>query len=204
VLASFAGNWLLPRLADFEAKHPAIAVELRATTDYADFERDDVDAAIRFGTGPWAGLANEALLSLRVFAVCSPAVAAAVRVPADLASQRLLHESHVADAWSGYLAAAGVPALVPAAERTLDNAQLLLEAAAAGQGVALSTPVLAHRLLSEGKLVRPLDVVTESPRTYHFVWRPGDERRTSVRAFRDWLFAAMHEFEAVNRDSPCF
>jgi len=61
VLASFAGNWLVPRLPEFERRHPGIDVALEATTRYADFARDPVDLAIRFGTGPWEGLASEPL-----------------------------------------------------------------------------------------------------------------------------------------------
>jgi LysR family glycine cleavage system transcriptional activator len=191
VLPSFAGNWLLPRLSDFERAHPRLAIEMRATTDYADFERDDVDAAIRFGTGPWPGLHAEPLLELHFFPVCNPTIAATLHTPADLASQRLLHESLVPGAWSEWLTAAGVPGLTTADARTFDNAQLVLEAAIAGQGVALSTDVLAHRYFSEGRLVRPFAISALSARTYHFVCRRGDLERPAVREFRDWLLATI-------------
>jgi LysR family glycine cleavage system transcriptional activator len=191
VLPSFAGNWLLPRLADFERAHQGLAVEMNATTSYADFERDHVDAAIRFGTGPWPGLHTEPLLELFFFPVCSPVLAADLRTPADLAGQRLLHESHVPTAWSEWLAAAGVPELKAKDARTFDNAQLVLEAAIAGQGVALSTDVLAHRYLADGRLARPFSIVAESRRTYHFVCRRGDLERPAIRAFRDWLVATI-------------
>jgi LysR family glycine cleavage system transcriptional activator len=194
VLPSFAGNWLLPRLGDFERAHPGVSVEMNATTDYADFERDDVDAAIRFGAGPWPGVHFEPLLELRFFPVCSPEIAASLRTPADLAAQRLLHESHVPGAWPQWLAAAGVPHLRSHDARTFDNAQLLLEAALAGQGIALATDVLAHRYLAEGRLVRPFDLAAVSTATYHFVCRRGDLDRPAVRALRDWIVEAMRSF----------
>ena len=197
VLPSFAGNWLLPRLGDFERRHPHIAVEMRATTEYADFERDDVDVAIRFGTGPWAGLHSQPLLDLTFFPVCGPSIADQLRDPSDLAAHRLLHESHVPDAWSQWLAAAGVAGLAGAEARNFDNAQLLLDAAIAGQGVALSTEVLADRPLREGRLVRPFAVAAASGRTYHFVCRRGDLERPSLRAFREWMVAAMKDFTAA-------
>ena len=40
VLASFAGNWLVPRLPAFERAYPDIDVAMEATTRYADFARD--------------------------------------------------------------------------------------------------------------------------------------------------------------------
>lgn len=197
VLPSFAGNWLLPRLGDFERRHPHVAVEMRATTDYADFERDDVDVAIRFGTGPWAGLHSQPLLDLTFFPVCSASIADRLHDPSDLAAHRLLHESHVPDAWSQWLAAAGVAGLEGAEARHFDNAQLLLDAAIAGQGVALSTEVLADRPLREGRLVRPFTVAAASARTYHFVCRRGDLERPPLRAFREWMVAAMKDFTAA-------
>jgi LysR family glycine cleavage system transcriptional activator len=134
---------------------------------------------------------HEPLLELHFFPVCSPAVAASLRTPADLAGQRLLHESHVPTAWAEWLAAAGVADLRIADVRTFDNAQLVLEAALAGQGVALSTDVLAHRYLADGRLLRPFAISARSPRTYHFVCRRGDLERPAVRAFRDWLVATI-------------
>jgi LysR family glycine cleavage system transcriptional activator len=75
--------------------------------------------------------------------------------------------------------------------RTFDNAQLVLEAALAGQGVALSTDVLSHRYLADGRLVRPFAVSARSARTYHFVCRRSDLERPVLRAFRDWLVATI-------------
>ncbi|HYC57009.1 MAG TPA: transcriptional regulator GcvA [Candidatus Binatia bacterium] len=191
VLPSFAGNWLLPRLGDFEAQHPRVAIEMRATTDYADFERDDVDAAIRFGTGPWPGLHNEPLLELRFFPVCTPQIAQSLREPGDLARQRLLHESHVPYAWPQWLKVAGVEGLAAAQDRTFDNAQLVLDAAMAGQGVALTTQILAERHLSQGQLVRPFAQEAPSQATYHFVCRRSDLQRPALRALHRWIVTAM-------------
>jgi LysR family glycine cleavage system transcriptional activator len=131
---------------------------------------------------------------MRVFAVCAPSVAAALTTPADLAGVRLLHESHVPSAWASFLEAAGVAELRPAGQKSFDNAQLMLDAAVAGQGVALSTDVLAHRLLGEGRLVRPFALEMPTPLAYHWVCRRGDEKRAAVAAFRDWLFREMREF----------
>jgi DNA-binding transcriptional LysR family regulator len=62
----------VPRLPAFEAAHPDVDVMLEATTRYADFRHEQVDLAIRFGTGPWDGLASEPLLPLEYYPVCKP------------------------------------------------------------------------------------------------------------------------------------
>lgn len=72
-----------------------------------------------------------------------------------------------------------------------DNAQLMLDAAMAGQGVALATDVLAERSLRERRLVRPFRVRAISPETYHLVMRPEDRQKPDIRAFRDWIVGEM-------------
>jgi LysR family glycine cleavage system transcriptional activator len=71
-LESFSESWLVPRLADFEHAHPDIELEIEATFRHADFARDPVDVAIRFGRGPWEGLHSEPIVALDYFPICSP------------------------------------------------------------------------------------------------------------------------------------
>src|SRR5262249_6902634 len=93
-LESFTESWLVPHLADFERAHPGIELQFEATLRYADFERDPVDVAIRFGTGPWGDLHSEPLLDLTYFPVCSPALEGEpLREPVDLRSHVLIHVS---------------------------------------------------------------------------------------------------------------
>src|SRR5215472_894752 len=46
---SFTSGWLVPRLGRFRALHPEIDVRLQANDRVTDFERDNVDLAIRYG-----------------------------------------------------------------------------------------------------------------------------------------------------------
>ncbi len=194
VLASFAGNWLVPRLPAFERAHPDLDVVMEATTRYADFARDPVDVAIRFGTGPWNGLDAQPLFPLAFYPVCRPERvrgAGRLRAPVDLARETWLEEIHVPQAWSIWLAAAGVPDLRPTRRLTYDHAQLMLDAAIAGQGIALTSDVIAERALRERRLVRPFEVTAAAPWTYHLVTRPDDRRDPAVSAFRGWIVAEV-------------
>src|SRR6202451_4587761 len=49
-LASTAAKWLLPRLSAFQEAHPGIDVRITTSMSLVDFQRDDVDAAIRYGS----------------------------------------------------------------------------------------------------------------------------------------------------------
>ncbi len=199
VLASFAGNWLVPRLPAFERAHPDVDVAMEATTRYADFARDPVDLAIRFGTGPWEGLVSEPLFPLEFYPVCQPPRARngpPLRTPSDLAHHTWLEEVHIPTAWPLWLAAAGVAGLEPVRRLTYDHAQLMLDAAMAGQGIALTSDVIAERALRERRLVRPFAVTATAPWTYHLVMRPDGREDPAVRAFREWIVAEVAAWRA--------
>jgi len=88
----------LPRLPDFHARHPETELHLHTTTELADFGRDGVDLAIRYGRGAWPGTASEKLLDAELIPVCSPqfnhgrlpAMAAEILAQDDLAAGRLV------------------------------------------------------------------------------------------------------------------
>jgi LysR family glycine cleavage system transcriptional activator len=204
VLQAFAGNWLVPRLPRFEAAHPEIDVRLEATTAYADFRHDDVDLAIRYGRPPWPGLHAETLVELQVFPVCRPRGPgeAPLRRPQDLAQQTWLESVQVPDAWRVWLEAAGAAHLRPRRRLYYDNAQLVLDAAMAGQGVALVTDLLAERYLREGRLIRPFRTAVASPRTYYLVARAEDLERPQIRAFREWILDEMDAWRTASAARP--
>lgn len=193
-LQSFTESWLVPHLPAFEARHPGIALEVTATLAYADFDRDPVDVAIRFGTGPWEGLHAEPLVDLTYFPVCSPLLLhgeRALKQPSDLARHTLIHISQLPHAWSQWLAAVGLAGLEPQRHVTYDHLSIALSAAESGQGVALCAPFLCAARLASGKLAVPFDVPLASAATYHLVCRPeglGDPR---VVALRDWLVDSL-------------
>jgi LysR family glycine cleavage system transcriptional activator len=188
-LESFSESWLVPNLPDFERAHPDLEIEIEATLRYADFEKDAVDVAIRFGQGPWPGLHGEPILDLDFFPVCSPGLAAESPMgrPADLAGHTLIHVAQTPTAWAAWLGAAGVPDLAPRRSVSYDHASLALAAAESGQGVALSTPILCWQRLRAKRLCRPFRETLRSDATYHFVCRPESLADPRISALRDWL-----------------
>src|ERR1700761_17428 len=112
-LASLAAKWLLPRLSTFQEAHPGIDVRITTSTSLVDFQRDKVDAAIRYGRGHWPGVRAEWLTADELFPVCSPPLLEGdkpLRCPEDLAHYTLLHTSGgYGDDWRLWLTAAGQP-----------------------------------------------------------------------------------------------
>jgi LysR family glycine cleavage system transcriptional activator len=193
-LQSFTESWLIPRLADFEKVHPEIELEVEATLRYADFERDPVDVAIRFGTGPWGELHSEPIVDLEYFPVCSPALRDGVpplAAPGDLARHTLIHVVQVPNAWRDWFHGVGLGEL--SAKRTVryDHLSIALSAAEAGQGVALSAKFLCEQRLASGRLCVPFVVGCRSSETYHLVCRPESLDDPRVVALRDWLVYSL-------------
>src|SRR3954466_9288237 len=96
-LASLAAKWLLPRLTDFQEQHPGIDVRITTSTSLVDFQRDDVDAAIRYGRGQWPGLRADWLMADELFPGCTPSLLRGdkpLRQPEDLKGYPLLHTSN--------------------------------------------------------------------------------------------------------------
>lgn len=75
MMPSFAGKWLVPRLADFRAQHPQIDVWIATFEAQAGALSPDVDLAIRYGKGDWPGLTSIKVLTEELFPVCAPKLA---------------------------------------------------------------------------------------------------------------------------------
>ena len=191
LLATFAQRWLIPRLADFQQRHPELDVRLMTTSTPSDLERGDVDVSIRCGTGAWMGFTSELLLANRIFPVASPRYLAALplRAPQDLARATCIRvDAAPRDAdWPRWLGAAAVPDLVPKSWQDYANSTHAMEAATAGLGIAMAHAPFAADSLAAGRLVKPF--ATECDDTdgdYYVVHRSADVPRR-VRQFRDWL-----------------
>jgi len=194
-LESFTESWLIPHLADFERRHPGIELQVEATLRYADFERDPVDVAIRFGTGPWADLHSEPIVDLTYFPVCSPALVAGepgLREPGDLRAHTIIHVSQTApDSWREWMRQAGIEGLRPKRSVTYDHLSIALSAAESGHGVALASEFLCAQRLASGRLVAPFPLRVRSASTYHLVCRLEGLEDARITALRDWLVDAL-------------
>lgn len=196
VLPAFATHWLIPRLADFQAKHPEIEVNVRASQELVDFVHDHVDVAVRYGPGTWRGLSATRLLDERVFPVCSPDFAGG-RLPRSveaLTRAKLLHSP--TQPWDAWFRALGVS---PPARHgpNFSEAGLLLRAAVDGLGVALARSVLARPDLEAGRLVRPVPESVPAEYAYYIVHPAGVPVTGALAAFRDWLFNLARDAEEV-------
>ncbi len=191
---TFAARWLIPRLDDFHTRHPEVELRLLATRRLVDFAVEDVDLAVRFGSGNFAGLHAEKLMPEVIVPVAAPAVAAGIKAPGDLLSCTLLHdESHAWNpafpSWEKWLASLGVNAERPLRIRYFEDANLVIQAAAAGLGVALVWHSLVVDELRAGRLACVLNESLATDHGYHLVIPPNRLHHDKVATFRFWILA---------------
>ncbi|MBK1671346.1 hypothetical protein CKO28_25425 [Rhodovibrio sodomensis] len=192
---AFASFWLMPRIPQFRARHPEVELRLSVSDPYVDPAREGVDAGIRYGGGDWHGVTAEHLFDEEVFPVCSPGYLAEHPELSDLASlarQTLLHldvDYHAWTDWATWFSDLG--ATPPPRRRGLqfNTYTILIQAATAGQGVALGWRHMVDDFLDQGSLVRPIDATYRPRGAYYLVKPRGRAPDSDVQAFTDWLLA---------------
>ncbi|MCQ8241146.1 LysR substrate-binding domain-containing protein [Rhizosaccharibacter radicis] len=192
---SFASRWLLPRLPGFAERHPEIQLRIDEATDRPiRFGPDEADLAVRLGGSAHPGLHAELLLREHVFPVASPVLlrrSGMPAVPADLLRFPLLHRggSGLIPRWEDWFDAAGTELRLPPPPILYPDANMTIEAALAGHGIALVRSAHVEQELRDGRLVRLLSVRHPSPLAYHLVCPRGRERLPGIRSFRNWIMA---------------
>ncbi len=199
VLPSFAAAWLVDRLGDFLSRNPDIEFTLQSSRALADFGKDGVDLAIRYGEGPWPGLVCEKILDDAIFPVCSPRFRDGdlPRNANDLLDAPLLRLK--SREWEHWFAALGIVA--PIRGPVFDDTELSLQAAIRGQGIALGRRSLVADKLRSGALVEPFAQRVAARSAYYLVHPPSPNLRASVHRFREWLLAQIASASTADNDA---
>lgn len=193
---SLAAKWLVPRLDSFLEIAPQADVRVDVTHVPVDFDRDDVDIAIRFGNGNYPTLDVTLLFQDTVFPVCSPSIITSetpLKTPRDLLKHKLIHldwEAHGTPwpNWKMWMAAAGIRDFDDRSGLHFQQTSFAVQAAIDGMGVALGDSNLVADDLAEGRLVKPFELAIQAPPqfAYHVLTAKGPPTNPLVPLFRDW------------------
>jgi LysR family glycine cleavage system transcriptional activator len=182
-----AAKWLVPRLNRFYLAHPGVGLRIDASLQLVDFEDSDIDVGVRVGSGSWRNVHAEKLAALELFPVCSPPLAERIRAIDDLSGLPILRDHGSPGRWPLWLAARGAAGLSLGAGPIYSDAGLCLDAAIAGQGIAMAWPTLAIDALKSGVLCAPFPGRVASEEFYWLVRSPVRAPSLAVRAFARWL-----------------
>jgi LysR family transcriptional regulator, glycine cleavage system transcriptional activator len=184
---AFASRWLLQRMARFAQAHPGIALHLHTSDEPVDLHAGAAQLAIRYGPASYPGLNCVPLLPSRFAPVCAPALG--VRTPDDLRKVPLIgfewfrRDADTPD-WPLWFERAGCAPL-PRQLQFSDEVHAI-QAAVAGQGVALVNLALVGDELHSGMLFQPFDTELAG-HGFHIAWAQAHDADAGIAAVRAWL-----------------
>jgi len=212
---TFAALWLIPRIDRFTARHPDVDVRISATTSMLDLARDRLDLAIRICAPHMVPPDSPRLFHADVIAVCSPRLlkdpARPLAGPKDIAHHTLLRcdlpelRGSFMD-WSTWLTSLGLGDLKPAATMTFNQADQAIQAAAAGQGIALAQSRIVAEMIASGALAAPFGSGVPGDRAFFVVRAPvrntSPARAAALTAFIGWLIEEARSSDRDGQDMP--
>ena len=189
VLPSFGARWLMPRIVKFMALHPHWEINIDSSPALADFARDGIDVAVRFGHGSWPGLHGEWLMDDEYILVASPALRGGrlPKHPGRLADYPMLRADP--EPWRDWCAAAGIDLPLPTAGVDYQDMGVMLQSAVDAHGIMLTRRAVALSELEKGTLVQLFDTAVPAEAAYWIVWPEQPPASDRVIAFRDWIVA---------------
>lgn len=200
---AFTAKWLAPRFFRFAEAHPEIELRFVATLRIMDFDRDGIDAAIRFGTGSDDGLYSEVLTDDWATPICTPTLAAriaeSIAETGSFAGLQLLHDESVGfldptPDWAAWARVTGMEGDWTHGAR-FSNADHAIDVALEEGGVALGRITLVERYLDHGRLVAPFSTALRIGAQYRFVCPLGAETQPKICAFLAWMREEIKSLE---------
>jgi LysR family transcriptional regulator, glycine cleavage system transcriptional activator len=205
--ASVASLWLIPRLQDFQRQHPGVDIRVSADDALADPDDPEIDLALRYTHADQVPADAVPLFDELLTPVVNPALRDTLGRrwrASDLATQTLLEEDDDRPSaeylsWRHWLRLHAPAALEPRGWIYLNFTYQQIQAALAGQGVALARIALVHETLARGELVEPFGPAgrVASPFGYWLVRWQGRAPSPHLQAFEAWVMEQAAETRAA-------
>lgn len=194
--SAFASMWVLPRIPKLREDLPEIDLRIHASVRDLELDEEGIPLGIRGGDpATWPNYHAALLAPEVVNAVASPAFIESHGMPETieaLAQLRLIHleePARVACDWKEWFESAGHIYRPQSRPLTINDYVLVIQAALAGEGVALGWRHLIERQMLSGALVPVSSHVFETGSDFYVVWPRSRELSTPARKVRDWLLA---------------
>lgn len=199
---TFASEWLAPRLGRFQLPRPELAVRLNTENRVIDFAQEEVDVGIRSGPdcSVWTGLRCRFLFRSHATPMCTPEFRDRHNIadPADLLRLPLITPGDIW--WRHWFEQIGLqPPVARAGGIRLDTQSMEGNAAIAGAGIAMLTPMFWRRALAAGEIVQLFDDVVVEDTGYWLVYPEYKRQQAKIAAFREWM---LGEVERMKEREP--
>ncbi|GAB2683779.1 LysR substrate-binding domain-containing protein [Aliiglaciecola sp. 3_MG-2023] len=194
---SFTSLWLMPRLPQFQKLHPELMIQLAPSNDLVDFNRGDIDLAIRMGAGGYKGLAEKKLVSDQLILVASPDIISRQQTnnPSMVFTLPWIEDTSadIVPVFENLCKtyAVNVQELTPSIRAS--NSVLLIENALAGRGFTLVNKSLVADHLHNGSLLTLLEFSSPSPYSLYLVAPEQNFEWQKVKLFESWFIPLLHQ-----------
>ena len=198
VSTAFATWWMVPRLAEFRDRHPGVDLRLETLDKDLEIASEATSLAVRRGDGRWPGYASALIAPERLSAVASPAFIARHGRPASVAGLLALPLIHLEEphryrpGWREFFAEFRVDFRDAGEGLRLNDYALVLQAAMAGEGVALGWAHICERPTAQGLLQAVGPWCWETGEGFHLAWSDTVAISAHAALFRDWILATAH------------
>ncbi|MHA6788442.1 LysR family transcriptional regulator [Pseudomonas bijieensis] len=194
---AFGCTWILPRLADFYRRYPALQLDLGFHDRQVHLQREGVDCAIRAGNVVDQALVARPIVRLHQLTCASPGYLARAGTPGRLED---LPAHQVIGFASGngrffpfeFEVAGRVREIQLPSELNVNNADAYVTACEAGFGLIQVPRYHVQRQLAEGRLIEVLSEYRVPTWPISAVYPPHRQLSPRVRVFIDWVIELLH------------
>lgn len=190
LLPSFATKWMAKRIWKFQDKFPDIEVSISAFEWLADFNKEDIDVAIRYGRGNWPNVYCELLFEERVYPICNRKVYKSLDDnpdPSILSDYKLLHDDFSTEDWDMWFKKANTELKTPIKGTRFSHTVMMLETVENSNSFALGRTPLVIDDLKRKLLYAPFNISIGSDYAYYFVCPKGLENSPKIKDFKKWV-----------------
>jgi LysR family glycine cleavage system transcriptional activator len=184
-----AHHWLMPKLLDFTRRHPDIRVRFDTRVEPLDFRGTHLDVALQLGNGDWRDSRTRKLWDEEVDVVCNRAYLESIgglSHPEEVTKGELLHSRYRKRAWEFWARAVDVDMDFNTGT-DFESSLLTFSAARQGFGLAIGQLGLLDDEITEGRLVRPLDMRIPTGAAFYVIWPTTVSVSVKTKRFVDWL-----------------
>jgi LysR family glycine cleavage system transcriptional activator len=195
-VGAFAARWLVPRLDHWRAANPDVDIRVSTSGQLVDFDRDQIDLAIRIGDGQYSGLFSVPLLPEIIIPLCHPSLLEGdhpLNTMEDLIHHTLIHfnpaSGDINTNWRDWLITAGVEGVDHNRGLFFNDYSVAVNAAMTGQGVLLSPRTFIVDDLRSKMLVVPFGDKVPQKLGWHIVMPQSNLKQPNIAGFTDWLIS---------------
>lgn len=203
---TFAQNWLLPRLPDFQRLYPNLNVKIRVKASRLDFQHEPVDIAIYYSDSAHPGFYHRRLFDEQLIPVCTAdyfnthlqkgdgSLQSKLEHATFIHCTESLEASEPNQEWKVWLQNQPDEELaslnVMERNYTFNHSDMAMIAAKNNMGICIARKSLVHKSLESGELTAPLPEVS-SGRGYDLICLNGQQHRPRNAAFIEWLHTQL-------------